>query len=314
MGLERVNAEAFRGTFLGRLLAEGEFRFDRLEISGIDNHPVFRVNAPDMPEQEICLFQKSVASGDAYVRFIGERVVTGMRERKSVPVVRFADGEYAFYDLSLKCNGLYLQAESVEAIRRALPLHVEALRFIAGTGMIAPLVFPGNVRRRGGLAALLGKRRGDDSAIRFLEFLGKNGIYLTGSNYVPFYAVYAWLSSDAFAKAVDGATVCVVNSDFDGAACEDWFGRAGSRPRIIHAPIPGSCVATQWDAMREEVLRKIPGDADLCLVGAGAGALPACVDIARRSGVPAIDGGHILNMMNALERKSGGPRLYTYRR
>jgi len=310
--LERVNTEAFRGTFLGRLLAEGEFRFDRLEISGIDNRPLFRVNAPDMPDQEICLFHKSVASGDTYVRLIGERVVTGMRERKALPVVRFADGEYAFYDMSLKCNGLYLQAESVEAIRRVLPLHVEALRFIAGTGMIAPLVFPGNIRRRRSLAGLFGKGRGDDSAVRFLDFLAETGVSLTASNYVPFYAVYAWLSSDAFAEAVDGATVCVVNSDFNGRACAGWFERVGSRPQIVHVPIPASYVATRWAGMREDVLAAVPGDADLCLVGAGVGALLVCADISNRRCIPAIDGGHILNMMNGLERKSGGPRLYTY--
>jgi hypothetical protein len=50
------------------------------------------------------------------------------------------------------------------------------------------------------------------------------------------------------------------------------------------------------------------------MVGAGVGALDVCVDLARFSSVPAIDAGHILNVMNGLECKSGGPRLFTYQR
>ena len=63
--------------------------------------------------------------------------------------------------------------------------------------------------------------------------------------------------------------------------------------------------------MKEDVLGKIPADADICLVGAGVGALPVCVDAAMRLSAPAIDAGHILNMMNGREDKSNGMRLYT---
>ena len=55
----------------------------------------------------------------------------------------------------------------------------------------------------------------------------------------------------------------------------------------------------------------IPQDVDLCLLGAGIGALLACVDVAETFNVPAIDAGHVLNMMNAREDKSNGARMYT---
>jgi hypothetical protein len=63
--------------------------------------------------------------------------------------------------------------------------------------------------------------------------------------------------------------------------------------------------------MEEEILGRVPGDTDLCLVGAGAGALPICAAVSRRFSIPSVDAGHVLNMMNDLENKSAGPRLYT---
>ena len=302
------------GTQLARLLEGTGFQFKRLTIEGIDNTPVFEVNVRDMPLQEICLFHESVPSGDAYMALLADRVEAGMKNHTPLPVVRFADGEYAFYSGSLKCNGLYRQAESVAAIKAAFPAHAEALRLLADFGILAPLVFPGNTHDRRGLRALFGKKDGRDWAILFLQFLARNHIRLTGSNYVPFYCVYSYLSSTRFAQAVDGKTVCVVNSDFNEAACTAWFERAGSRPKLVHVPIPDSYVATQWDSMREDVFRNVPQNPDCFMVGAGAGALQVCVDAARRFMVPAIDSGHILNMMNDLERKSQGPRLFTFRR
>ncbi len=73
-------------------------------------------------------------------------------------------------------------------------------------------------------------------------------------------------------------------------------------------------MATQWESIREDMLRQIPSDTDICLVGAGVGALMVCVDVAERFSLPVIDAGHVLNMMNEREDKSKGPRLYTLRR
>lgn len=291
-----------------------DFRFGRLEIAGIDNEPVLSRNAPGQREEEVCLFHREVANGDAYISLLSERVEAGIKDRLPLPVVRFADGEYEFYSASLKCNGLYNQAESVEAIRAAFPEHAEALMYLSRNGLMAPLLFPGNMRRRGWLRKLFGKKSGEDSALRFLEFLTSYGIGLTGSNYMPFYAVYAYLSGKRFATAMDGKTVCVINSDFNEEECRGWFARAGSRPKLVHAPISDSYAATKWGSMREDVFRAVKEKPDCFLVGAGVGALQVCVDAARRFSAPAIDSGHIINMMNGLERKSNGPRLYTFRR
>lgn len=299
---------------LERHLGNKHFRYAHLTIEGIDNEPVFARNAPGQREEEICLFHESVSSGDAYVALLANRIEAGMKNRAPLPVVRFADGEYAFYSGSLKCNGLYHQAESVSAIKATFPAHAEALRYLAASGILAPLVFPGNARERHGLRALFGKKDGRDWAIHFLKFLARHQIRLTQTNYIPFYCVYAYLSSARFAKAVDGKTVCVVNSDFNEAACTAWFERAGSRPKLVHVPIPSSYVATQWDSMREEAFRHVPENPDCFMVGAGVGALEVCVDAARRFSAPTIDSGHILNMMNDLESKSAGPRLFTFRR
>lgn len=311
---DRTDHIILPGTQLGQFLEGGGFQFNRLAIEGIDNTPVFEVNVSDMPLQEICPFHESVQSGDAYMALMANRIEAGMENHTPLPVVRFADGEYAFYSGSLKCNGLYRQAESVAAIKAAFPAHVEALRYLAASGILAPLIFPGNMQQRRGLRTLFGKKDGRDWAIHFLKFLARHEIRLTQTNYIPFYCVYAYLSSTRFAKAVDGKTVCIVNSDFNEAACTAWFERAGSRPKLVHVPIPASYVATQWDSMREEAFRHVPEKPDCFMVGAGIGALEVCVDAARRFSAPAIDSGHILNMMNNLESKSQGPRLFTFRR
>jgi hypothetical protein len=62
------------------------------------------------------------------------------------------------------------------------------------------------------------------------------------------------------------------------------------------------------------ILNKIPAGTDLCIVGAGVGALLICKDVAERSSIPAIDAGHVLNMMNDRVDKSNGARLYTLRK
>lgn len=295
-----------------RLTSGGTFSFRRLDISGIDNDPVFRVNDPKMVREETCLFHRDVHSGNDYVKHIGDRVAEAVAHRKPLPVVRFADGEYAFYHFDLACNGLYQQAESQSAIRESLPMHAAALRELARTGFLAPLVFPGNIEEPAtGWKALFRHWRRRPSATTFLRYLEETGIPLTGENYVPFYAVYAYFSSAAFARLMDGRRLAILNSDSDGAACARWFEGHGSRPRIELVDIPNSYVATRWNDMKEDVLGRVPAGADLLLVGAGIGALPVCVDAAVRFGVPAVDAGHVLNMMNDRVDKSNGARLYT---
>ncbi|MBU4121137.1 MAG: hypothetical protein KKA48_06250 [Proteobacteria bacterium] len=302
--------------YFHELLDGGEFRLSRLDLPDINNEPVIRVNVPDIVEQETCLFHRGVADGSDYLDILHHYVKVGMEERRSAPVVRFADGEYAFYQFTLGCNGLYRQAESVGAIRRAMPLHIDALRRLAAGGKMAPLIFPGNIGRekKRGVLSLFRRSVGGASAVSFLNFLHDNGIDLTGENYLPFYAVYAYLTSEIFARLVDGRKLCILNADCNPEACREWFARIASRPEIVFTEIPHEYVATQWEAMREDVLARIPRDADLCLAGAGVGALPLCVDAAARFSIPVVDAGHVLNMMNGREDKSKGPRMYTLRK
>ena len=168
------------GTYFHRLISEGMFRFDRLNISGIDNEPVFKLNVPEIIEQETCLFHRDIANGDAYLDLLHSAVERSIAGKRSIPIVRFADGEYAFYRYSLACNGLYQQAVNVEAIKAVMPSHIKAMKINARVGKIAPLVFPGNIQKKErGFFSLLRKSKNDDSAIRFLEFLNAQRIELT---------------------------------------------------------------------------------------------------------------------------------------
>jgi len=297
------------------LLNTGAFRFERLVLKDIDNAPVIMINAPDIIDQETCLFHRDVCTGDGYFMILHDAIVRGLSEGKAVPVVRFADGEYAYYNYDLNCNGLYQQAESVRAIKEAMPLHIGALKKLARGGKFAPLVFPGNTARKSkGLFSLLRSSKKGPSASTFLKFLFDNGIEITADNYIPFYVVYAYLTSEDFIRLVDSKKVCILNSDFNKESCTNWFARFSSHPELSYVETPAEYVATRWDAMKEGILRQISPDTDLCIIGAGIGSLIVCVDVAERFSIPAIDAGHVLNMMNDRVDKSNGARLYTIRK
>ncbi len=298
------------GSYLDRLTESGEFRWEKLVIRGVDNTPLTNL-LEAMVEGEVSLFHGEVSCGDEYVEIFHHFIEQAMVERRPGPVARFADGEYAFYRESLHCNGLYRQAESKAAIRRAMPFHRKALKTLSRKGKIAAVIYPGNIQRKKRRFPFFQKPKGDDGALKFLDFLSGSGIALTGNNFLPFFVVYAYLTSKRFSRLVDGRNICIVNSEFDGAACGRWFSRHSSNPHMAFSPIPDSYMATQWPAIREEVLASIPPETDICLVGAGVGALLICVDAAEHLSIPAIDAGHVLNMMNGMEAKSGGPRLYT---
>ncbi|MGO9138901.1 MAG: hypothetical protein ACLP9S_11560 [Syntrophales bacterium] len=300
---------------LNRILGEGAFRFERLLIKDIDNLPVIKVNDPDMADQETCLFHRDVMTGDDYLKLLHLAVSRGLSERRAKPVVRFADGEYAFYNYDLSCNGLYRQAESVRAIRGAMPSHIEALKILAVSGVLAPLIFPGNISGKAKkIFKLFPSSKEASSASTFLKLLFQNGIELTAENYIPFYVVYAYLTSEEFMCLVNGKKVCILNAEFNRRSCTDWFAQASSRPDLSFVETPAEYVATQWQSMKEGVMKEIPHDTDLCIVGAGIGALPVCVDVAHKFSIPAIDAGHVLNMMNDRVDKSNGARLYTIRK
>jgi len=293
----------------------GDFHFQRLVIDGVNNGDVLAANKPEMANEETCLFHRSATDGNAYLQKLQNRFQQSLANRLPLPVVRFADGEYAFYALSLDCNGLYRQAESTAAIKSALPLHIEALKILSQAGLLAPLIFPGNIDQPAkGFMSLLRRFKKRPSASTFLRFLRNSDIPLTGDNYLPFYVVYAWLSSAAFARLMDGKKICLIGSEFDQEACRCWFDRFESHPEIVFAEIPAEYVATRWSTMKDRLLAEIPAKTDLCLVGAGIGALPVCVDTAAAFSIPVIDAGHVFNMMNDRVDKSNGARLYTQHR
>ncbi|PKN05480.1 MAG: hypothetical protein CVU74_01550 [Deltaproteobacteria bacterium HGW-Deltaproteobacteria-9] len=267
-----------------------------------------------MRDEEICLFHQDVLTGDDYFTILHHTITGGLSERKAVPIVRFADGEYAFYNYDLGCNGLYRQAETVDAIKKTMPSHITALKKMAASGKLAPLIFPGNSARKkkGGVKSFFSSKE-ESSASTFLKLLFHNKIELTADNYTPFYVVYAYLTSEDFIRLVDHKKICVISSEFNRNSCTNWFGRFSSTPDLSFVEIPAEYVATRWDSMKEGIIKQIPPDTELCLVGAGIGALSVCVDVAERLSIPAIDAGHVLNMMNDCVDKSNGSRLYTIR-
>lgn len=301
--------------YLDHLIESREFRFEKLVLRGIDNTPIIQFYGPDISETESSLFHRDISRGDDYFEILHNFVHEGLYGRNAAPVARFADGEYAFYANSMHCNGLYQQAESVETIKKVLPIHIEALRTLSRSGKLAPVIYPGNVKyKKKALFSFLSRSKRDDSALKFIEFLFRNGIKLTRDNYLPFFVVYAYLTSKRFSEIVDGKRICILNSECNMDSCQKWFAQFSSCPEIIFVRIPDSYVATRWESIKEDVLRSIPADIDLSLVGAGVGALLVCVDVAQRFAIPVIDAGHLLNMMNGRDDKSNGPRLYTLRK
>ena len=300
--------------YLEQLISQKIFRLDHLNITGIDNEPIVNIFSKEVLEQEVCLFANTIASGNEYFHFLHNKIINSLREKKSLPIARFADGEYAFYNYTLDCNGLYQQAESLTAIKKAMPEHITAIKYLEKNGLIAPLVFPGN-----SIAAdqtkfpFIGKKK-DSAGADFLNFLQEEGINLTPDNYIPFYVVYAYLSSAEFALTINGKNVCILNSEYDEDSCYNWFTQFESHPILSFIDIPAKYIATRWEDIKNQILNKIPQGADMCLIGAGAGALLVCKDIAQIFSMPAIDAGHVLNMMNDRVDKSNGVRLYTLRK
>ncbi|MGD0274863.1 MAG: hypothetical protein ABSB79_02230 [Syntrophales bacterium] len=302
-------------SYLNKLIESGAFHFAKLSISEIDNGPIYERSGNHMAREEICLFHRDMDSGDDYTRILDDVLRQSILSKRAMPIVRFADGEYAFYNFDLSCNGLYRQAESVKAIRSIMPVHINALKNLAAQGRFAPLIFPENSgQHQTGMLSLLRRWKKIPSAVTFLDLLFRAGIELTKSNYIPFYAVYAYLTSGDFARLLNDLKICIINPESNQIACASWFEQFSSHPEISFVDIPDAYIATRWPMIKESILEEIPQDTSLCLVGAGIGALLVCVDVAQHLSIPTIDAGHVLNMMNDRVDKSNGMRLYTIRK
>ena len=301
-------------SIINGLINSGEWEFRKLTVSGVDNTSVLAGNQPDMAGEQTCLFHQHAESGDEYVEQLHAFIATAVENRSAAPVVRFADGEFAFYAENLHCNGLYKQAESVASIKEAKPLHAESMAWLGRFGKLAPLVFPGNIvhPKKPWWIPWAGRNRRANSAEGFLSYMERNGVTLTPDNYIPFYVVYAYLTSARFARLLDGRTVGLINSECRMDACLKWFSRFDSRIDLRFISIPPDYMATRWSRVKDRVLAEVEDSAaEICLVGAGIGSLLICVDVARHCSISAIDAGHVVNMLNGLEEKSNGPRLYT---
>lgn len=297
---------------LDLLLESQEFFFDTIDIKGINNEPVFAENAPHLRQEEVALFHKSASTAQWYIDHLDNYVKDSIFYRKSAAIVRFADGEYAYYSRKLDCNGLYRQAESRRAITESLPMHTSALSELFSWGKAAPLLFPGNTHHRPRIPfGLLRRYRGNTSGRRFLNFLLDYGIKLSHASYVPFYTVYAYLTSEQFIRRINSLTIALISSEIYHDKCRQWFEQRNCAVDIVPVNIPHEYVATQWETIKPGVLAQIPDTVDLCLVGAGIGALLVCVDIAKIRSLPAIDAGHVINMINDQVIRSNGPRLFT---
>jgi hypothetical protein len=300
------NASAKISTLLGQC-----FEIKKMVVEGISNDALLAKNGHKQNLEEYLVMSRNVNTGSAYLALAMDIILEAIRAHRPLPIVRFADGEYEFYELTMKCNGLYQQARSVEEINQSIPMHVSSLKYVTQNGMIAPLLFPGNLVQMKHWNPF-GKPHGNNQGEKFLEFLAAENIKISDGNYLPFYAVYALLTSEIFSHSMNGKKICIVNSDYEESQCNDWFVRRGSQPVVCGVKIPATYIATQWESMRNDVLKQIPDGVDLFLVGAGIGALLVCADLSQKYLVPAIDAGHVLNMMNGKVGKSNGDRLYTF--
>jgi|LGVF01.2.fsa_nt_gb hypothetical protein len=57
-------------------------------------------------------------------------------------------------------------------------------------------------------AFFLGRSKKDDSALEFTQFLCSNNIELSRDNYLPFYVVYAYLTSKRFSDRAHNEHTC----------------------------------------------------------------------------------------------------------
>jgi hypothetical protein len=302
------------GRYLENLITEKIFRFDHLSIEDIDNEPVAKTFSSSILEQEFCLFANTISNGNDYCQHVHERIIDSLQNNQALPIARFADGEYAFYNYTLGCNGLYKQAESVNVIKQVMPQHVAAMKYLETKGIFAPLVYPGNSNVVAHRILSFLQKKADSSGSDFLDFLHSQGISLNVQNYIPFYVVYAYLSSAQFAMEMNGKKICILNSEYNEKNCYAWFAQFASYPNLSFVDIPAEYVATRWENIKSKILDQVPAETKICLAGAGVGALLICKDIAQFFSIPAIDAGHVLNMMNGRADKSNGMRLYTLRK
>ena len=166
--------------------------------------------------------------------------------RKGGPVSRFTDDEYVFYSLRLACNDLYQKARSRLEIQAVLAKHLQALEYVQTNDIVAPLIFPGNLQIRPSLKKYLGMKEKPGSALSFLNLISSHGIRLVQDNYIPFPAIYAYLTSNSFLSACDGKNICILSPDINARVASEWFNKSGNGVRVSSVCVPSEYLATSY--------------------------------------------------------------------
>ncbi len=154
-----------------RLTSGGAFSFRRLDISGIDNDPVFRVNDPKMVREETCLFHRDVPSGNDYVKRLGDRVAAPSHAASLCPCT-IRRREYALYHFELAATALQLADRNRH--HKGPPCMRRLLTRLARR-FPSPLVYHGNIEDPPSWMALFKHWPPAALASTFLRYLKRRG-------------------------------------------------------------------------------------------------------------------------------------------
>ena len=255
-------------------------------------------------ETSILIYKSQDSIVNSCERF-HQKLCNAVFEKLPFPVVRFADGEYSFYNNSLKCNGLYKQVENHFKLFIYKQLHKKYLIDLSKIGYFAPLINENYI---------LKKYYFGNPLIKFLKFLIKNNIILSDKNYFPFYFLYKYLFSELFSNFLSNKKVLLINSSFNEDKAYSYFNNAGAKNiNLKYLQIPEEYASNQMDNILGKIRCLRGENLDIAFIGAGLCALPICVEVSKTLSIPSIDGGHFLNIINSKVESSNGARLFTNR-
>jgi hypothetical protein len=248
-----------------------EFRF--LELKHYNNEPHFqRFSRVLEARRQECtlLLPKGVESQTLFDSFLNH-VIQALDQRRYLPVARFCDGEYQFYEgkETTTCWGERKSSLRKEGVEQ---LHIDALRTIHQNGVLCPNLNLAYLKLQSS----------------FLEFLSRHGMPM--QNYAPFYFVYALLVNPAFLSKLRSCRVALITNfkNKSSASILKALDAMGIRDVCCHE-IPASGVA--HGAFDLQIDRKI----DVALVGAGIGS-PLVLARLQAESCVAIDSGFVFHL------------------
>lgn len=138
---------------------------------------------------------------------------------------------------------------------------------------VTPLIFPGNLQIIPSLRKDLKDRRKPVLVHFFLSFLSSHEIWLISDNYVLFYEICTYLTSNSLMSTYRVKNICILNPEIKIRLAGEWFNKSGNRECISSVCIPSECVATSWRQYKSITLVLIVKGSVICLAGAGIGSL-----------------------------------------